>query len=368
MKETIIILWITMLSHQAIAQTKNLVVEGSDDQIAVIHTTSMGSSYSGIDLLRATEFTGTDWRIVNEGGLFKLQTGLDNFLSSATDNLLMSTSGRLQLLEGSEATIGDDSGVLVLGKSDGLNLSLDQNEILARDGERTADLFLQAGNPAGNTFLNIASGNVGIGSLTPKVRLGVEDSDFQLRVANTQQLTNEWFIGASHTEWRSGGDKLVFSPTDNEGDAMLSLDRSNNTIDAEGHRIVNVNDPVNDLDAVNLRTLRQTMNPSQIGGENGSFVNFYQCVSTCRDLVEDDNSDWRVPSVAELALLVDDNNNSGFGAVWTTDLASDFAYFKELNPNAQNSEYAVYHIAYNFTIGRAKLSSNEETRECACIR
>ena len=363
MKETIIILWITMLSHQAIAQTKNLVVEGSDDQIAVIHTTSMGSSYSGIDLLRATEFTGTDWRIVNEGGLFKLQTGLDNFLSSATDNLLMSASGRLQLLEGSEAAIGDDSGVLVLGKSDGLNLSLDQNEILARDGERTADLFLQAGNPAGNTFLNIASGNVGIGSLTPKVRLGVEDSDFQLRVANTQQLTNEWFIGASHTEWRSGGDKLVFSPTDNEGNAMLSLDRSNNTIDAEGHRIVNVNDPVNDLDAVNLRTLAHIINPSQLSSTVSNT--FVECADRCRNLLEANNTDWRMPSVADLTQLIGTNSGS---LIWTTDIVSDYEYFKELNPDSNILEYEVYQVIFSLFSGRSLLSVRDTDNQCACIR
>lgn len=363
MKGTIIILWITILAHQAMAQTKNLVVEGSDNQIGVIHTTSTGSSYSGIDLLRATEFTGTDWRIVNEGGLFKLQTGLDNFLSSGTDNLLMSASGRLQLLEGSESSIGDDSGVLMLGKSDGANLSLDQNEILAREGERTADLFLQAGNPAGNTYMNIASGNVGIGSLTPKVRLGVEDSDFQIRVANTQQLTNEWYIGASHAEWRSGGDKLVFSPTDNEGDAMLSLDRSNNAIDAEGHRIVSVNDPVDELDAVNLRTLKNYNIPSLIqSGPNNTFA---ECASRCENLVSGNQRDWRVPSVRELTKFI--GTLSGGSFIWTTDVESDYAYFKELNPDSQVLDYEVYHVVFSISTGRPLLQNYGATALCYCV-
>jgi hypothetical protein len=48
---------------------QTLEVEGTGDQYVRIHTLNAGSRSAGIELIRSTEFSGSDWRIVNDGGV-----------------------------------------------------------------------------------------------------------------------------------------------------------------------------------------------------------------------------------------------------------------------------------------------------------
>lgn len=57
------------------------------------------------------------------------------------------------------------------------------------------------------------SGDVGIGNTNPNIRLDVEDTDYQLRLGNTNPGGDDWYIGSSATAWTAGAGKLVFSPT-----------------------------------------------------------------------------------------------------------------------------------------------------------
>ena len=180
------------LYHPVTGQTRNLYVEGSGDQLGVVHTTSQGSSIAGIELLRGSEFNSTDWRIINRGGTLRIFDGIDNFATDGDENVSISNAGAMTILNGSEASVGTNSGILILGTPSGANLALDDNEILARNGNVPADLFLQPGADVGNTYLNIADGNVGIG--TSAVPLG-----FRLAVGGKTiceevqvELQNDW--------------------------------------------------------------------------------------------------------------------------------------------------------------------------------
>lgn len=68
---------------------------------------------------------------------------------------------KLQIVGGEDASLADD-GFILLGESGGFNMVLDENEIQARRSGGASDLALQN-----------AGGNVGIGTLTPEVRLHV---------------------------------------------------------------------------------------------------------------------------------------------------------------------------------------------------
>lgn len=347
------------------AQARNLYIEGTNHQLGVIHTTSNGNSYSGLELLRSSEFNGTDWRIVNDGGIFKLSTAINNFATDdGTVNLQMSNSGSLQLLEGSEASIGDDSGILMLGKKDGPNLAIDQNEILSRNGERIADLFLQAGPTVGNTLLNIADGDVGVGTLTPNAKLSIEDNEFQLQLKNRDDHDSDWYVGASKSDWFVGADKLVFSPSDQSRAALLILDDVDNVVDVNYNRIVKVADPINDQDAVNLRTLISHSNVTRLS--SSAIRTFEECAGRCRTLVEGGLSDWHVPSVKELTQFVGGTQTGNL--IWTTDIVSDYAYFKEREPDANILDYEPYHIVFSLFSGRPLLQKYDSDAECRCVK
>ena len=84
---------------------------------------------------------------------------------------LTAQSGIKLLLEGpNDATLSDGSGILQIGKSDGLNVVFDRNEILARDS--SANAFL---------YLNIEGGGV---------KTGHEDTPSDLYVTGYAKLGN----------------------------------------------------------------------------------------------------------------------------------------------------------------------------------
>jgi len=149
------------------AQTRNLYIEGTGDQLGVIHTTSTGSSISGIELLRGNAFNSTDWRIINSAGNLSFWDATNNFGSAGTENIRINSSGTMTLLQGSDAVLGNATGVLVLGDPSGVNLALDDNGIIARNGTLADQLLLQTGPGMGDTYLNNLSGNVGIGTIAP---------------------------------------------------------------------------------------------------------------------------------------------------------------------------------------------------------
>ncbi|HSF43580.1 MAG TPA: tail fiber domain-containing protein [Thermoanaerobaculia bacterium] len=90
---------------------------------------------------------------------------------------------KLHVTGGADASLaGEESGFLVLGPADGLNLVLDDNELMARNAGAKTALHLQAEggdlvvhqNQAATQVVVKDAGQVGIGTTSPKVKLHVE--------------------------------------------------------------------------------------------------------------------------------------------------------------------------------------------------
>jgi hypothetical protein len=81
-----------------------------------------------------------------------------------------------------DATLGDGTGTFMIGNQDGMNLIIDDNEIMARNDAGESTLYLQAyggdvvihNSQPGSKVVVKDSGNVGIGTDTPASKLEVD--------------------------------------------------------------------------------------------------------------------------------------------------------------------------------------------------
>lgn len=167
-----------------ITPDQKLEIEGSTDQYIRIHNTSAGSSRSGLELLRSTEFSATDWRIINDGGTLKFFDGIDNFMTDGDLNMTITSSGNVGIgivaPESSLHVVGTDfvsesgNGFFQIGNPASTHVRFDNNEILARTGDSPSPLYLQYWS--GNLFLcDNTSGRVGIGNISPQAKLHITD-------------------------------------------------------------------------------------------------------------------------------------------------------------------------------------------------
>ena len=113
------------------------------------------------------------------------QTDSEQVIVTSSGNVGIGTISprtSLHIEGGSDASLSDSSGFLVLGGVDGDNLVMDNNEIIARSNGAVSTLHLQA--QGGDLLLHFhqstsqqvivtGSGNVGIGTTTPSERLDV---------------------------------------------------------------------------------------------------------------------------------------------------------------------------------------------------
>jgi len=164
--------------------TRKLHLSGTGNQFLAVQTTSVGSSQSGIDLLRSNEFSATDWRIINDGGTLKFMDEINNFSTSGDENMRISNNGYVGIgeispqarlhLDGDSYLSGSSGGnFLRIGNSSGSYLAFDNNEIGARTNTNIpTTLFMQYWG--GNLNLcNDDSGRVGVGLSSPSAKLHV---------------------------------------------------------------------------------------------------------------------------------------------------------------------------------------------------
>ena len=94
-------------------------------------------------------------------------------IDGVTGNIGIGTTtpdNKINVVGGTDVT-PSGGGYLTLGAESGVNLSVDNNEIMARNNGATSVLYIQ--REGGNTLLNQLGGNVGIGTLTPDAKLEV---------------------------------------------------------------------------------------------------------------------------------------------------------------------------------------------------
>lgn len=161
-------------------------VSGSGNQNVRVHSTGFGAADAGIELVRGGEFDGTDWKIINDGGVLKFLDNIDNFGTVGDENVRMTNSGNVGIGETSPAArlhingnqfLGSSSGgnFLRVGSSLGSYLAFDNNEIGARNSsDDPATLYFQFWG--GNLSLcSNDDGRVGIGTSSPSAKLHITD-------------------------------------------------------------------------------------------------------------------------------------------------------------------------------------------------
>jgi uncharacterized protein (DUF2345 family) len=115
--------------------------------------------------------------------------GVDRILTAKSDMYVKGKVGvgttnpdvNLHVVGGKDASVANGSGYVVIGPVGGMNIVIDDNEIMARDTGATSPLHLQAdggdllihGNKAGTNFAVKDSGNVGIGTSVPGAKLHI---------------------------------------------------------------------------------------------------------------------------------------------------------------------------------------------------
>ncbi len=221
---------------------RTLHVAGSGDQQIRVHTSSTGfGAEAGLELVRGLgNASATDWRIVNDGGVFKIMYGDNNFTGPATEALrinafqetgigTVSPSTKLHIDAGTQIAFGGQ-GYMKIGNPASYNLAFDNAQIQALNNGVPAPLYLQAnggntsfGLSGGNTYMALGSGGVGVGTTDISAPLTIVDDNFQLDIDNDVDDPNHWHIGASNDDWQAGGNQLLFSPTSNSADAVLRL-------------------------------------------------------------------------------------------------------------------------------------------------
>ena len=223
---------------------RTLEVAGSGPQNIRVQTTfNSPAGIAGIELVRGGVLDAPiDWQLLNRHGTFEILSG--NFNLYNTESLRMRVTEddyvgigsltpetRLHISDGQDASL-INNGHVQLGSTTSKNLIMDDNEIQARNNSSTSTLWLQ--RHGGNTHFNNNGGNVhlgyhdaklGIGTTLPSHRVTISDASWQLYLNNNGNPVNanDWFVGATASNWGIGDDRLIFSPTSSSAATRFCL-------------------------------------------------------------------------------------------------------------------------------------------------
>lgn len=153
---------------------------------------------------------------------------------------------RLQVGGGKDASLKDGSGYVVIGSEGGLNLVLDNNELMARDDEQKSALHLQAeggelhvhSKQAGGTqFVVLDNGRVGVGTSGPDRALTVRGPEGTYINVRADGGAHEVLIGAD------GAGGIVSTMTDHDLQLRAGVNSTKMIIKAGGNVGVGTNNP-----------------------------------------------------------------------------------------------------------------------------
>jgi hypothetical protein len=220
---------------------RSLEIYGSLNQHVRVQTTNTIGSQANLELLVGIPGTDDrDYKLTNHVGVFKIMTGTDDFATEGNELWRINSLGdvgigttaptsRLHIAGGQEASNAGD-GHLMIGNKSGVNIVMDQNEIIGRNNGNAYHISLQShggdthiGDGGGHTYIGAETGNLGIGTSSPGSRLTIEHDEFQIALRNAQAGLNDWYIGASNTSWIAGDNQLLFSPSQSSDDAVLRM-------------------------------------------------------------------------------------------------------------------------------------------------
>jgi len=218
---------------------RTLEINGVTSQFARVHSTSFFGNEAGLELIRGDNNSNArDWKITNDSGIFKISSSTNNFNSTDINPVTIlnngyvgiGTSNPVSRLHVDGQPVAPD-GIMLLGQKSSANLVVDEDGILARNNDSPASMYIQAsgGNTsisnvgAGNVYLGLDGGTVGIGTTFALGKLNVNAANFQMYIRNQNTTVNDWYIGTSDDSWLVGDDQLVFSPTTSSADAPLRL-------------------------------------------------------------------------------------------------------------------------------------------------
>lgn len=223
------------------APVRSLEIYGNLNQHARVQTTNTIGSEANLELLTGPPAsTGRDYKIANDVGVFKIITGTDDFATEGNELWRINASGDVGIgtstptsrvhIEGGQEASNTGDGYLLIGSKSGTNMVMDQNEILSRNNGSAYHLSLQShggdthiGDGGGHTYIGSSTGNLGIGISSPTSRMTIEDDGIQIALRNTNGGLNDWYIGASNTDWIAGDNQLLFSPSQSSDDAVLRM-------------------------------------------------------------------------------------------------------------------------------------------------
>lgn len=223
------------------APVRDLEVYGSDDVHARIHTNVNVGGLSELELLLGGNMSNArDYKLVNDGGTFKLMTGIDNFATEGEEWWRINAAGETGMgtptptarlhIDGGEEASNTGDGYMMIGAKTSTNMIMDPNEILCRNNGASNSITIQSnggntviGDGGGNTFIGDGGGNLGIGTSSATSKMTIEDDGFQISIQNPSPGGNTWHIGASNTSWTSSDNQLLFSPDQTSDAAVLRL-------------------------------------------------------------------------------------------------------------------------------------------------
>lgn len=130
---------------------------------------------------------------------------------------------KIHILRGADASF-TNHGYIMNGRIDGLNLIMDNNEIMARNAGQESTLLLQ--RDGGNV-------SIGMSSASTEAPLAVQGDGSQIHISNASQTSNDWFIGASNPDWLIGGGKMIINTGGNSTNNMMSFDRTTDIVEIQ---------------------------------------------------------------------------------------------------------------------------------------